>query len=506
MNHRKSIQSRMKEILTWKPSLPVIGAVTVAALLLLLVPLLRLAIYAVPWYDDFNYGNFAKAAMVKNLDIIGALRGAWECARVQWYAWQGTFSSIFFMTLTPVIWGEQYYFIGPVFLILILTISVFLLIGTLARQVLHVDWISTLGLQAIATSMVIELIHTSQAGFYWYNGGVHYVGMHSFCMLFVVILVHLSCVKKVKSWKGILLVIAGMLFALLAGGSNFVTALQGLLVLCSLLAVMFFADKRKILRFLPVLVVFAFAFYRNVAAPGNAVRARSYVGWGYSPLQAVLHSFLEAFKYLWKFTGWMTIAYMILLVPIIWQIVGKRKVSYRLPGLLLVWSFCLYATGFTPSLYSLGHAGLGRTLNAVKITYQILLLINEVYFIGWFRGVLEKKDRLLVWNGCPWWFYGIVGIWMFAILHWAPNQAGCYSSYGAYYYVHTGEAYNFHSEYLERVELLHSDEKNVVFESYQYRPWMLCMGDLDENPDTEENRAVAAWYDKDSVTVRNAGD
>lgn len=34
----------------------------------------------------------------------------------------------------------------------------------------------------------------------------------------------------------------------------------------------------------------------------------------------------------------------------------------------------------------------------------------------------------------------------------SPNQAGHYSSYGAYYYVHTGEAYNFHQEYLERIE------------------------------------------------------
>lgn len=502
MNHEISMRSRIKKILFWKPSLPVIGVFTVAGLLLLLLPLLWLAVYSVPWYDDFNYGMFAQSAMWNTPGILGALKGAWECARVQWYAWQGTFSSIFFMTLTPVIWGEQYYAIGPVFLILILTVSVFLLMGTLAEKVLCVDRVSALGLQAIAASMVIELIHTSQAGFYWYNAGVHYVGMHSFCMLFVVFLVRLSCLEKMKSIKGILLVAASMIFALLAGGSNFVTTLQGLLVLCSLAAVLFFADKKKVLRLLPALAVYVFAFYRNVAAPGNSVRARSYVGWGYPPLQAVWHSFLEAFKHLWEFTGWMTIAYMVLLAPIIWGIVRRSKFSFRLPGLLLAWSFCLYAAGFTPSLYSLGHAGLGRTLNAVKITYQILLLINEVYFIGWFRDVLAKRDKLPAWNGCPWWFYGLVGLWMCAVLHWAPNQAGCYSTYGAYYYIHTGEAYHFHSEYLERVEILRSDEKNPVFEPYHYRPWMLCVGDLGENPDTEENRAVASWYDKDSVAVQ----
>jgi hypothetical protein len=83
----------------------------------------------------------------------------------------------------------------------------------------------------------------------------------------------------------------------------------------------------------------------------------------------------------------------------------------------------------------------------------------------------------------------------------SPNQAGYYSSYGAYYYVHTGEAYNFHEEYMERVKLLKSDEQNVVLKPYTYRPWMLCTGDLEDNPDAEEIKSVAAWYNKESVTV-----
>lgn len=498
-------RSMMKKIFAWKPSARILNIGTAAALFLLLIPLLRIAMYAVPWYDDFNYGRFAKDAMLTTSDIRGAVKGALECARVQWYAWQGTFSSIFFMTMTPVIWGEQYYFLGPVFLILILTISVFLLIGTLARNVLHVERTAGLSLQIISTIMVLELIHTAQMGFYWYNGGVHYVGMHSFGMLFVAASVQLFVQKNIRSLKGILLVAASMLGALLAAGSNFVTALQGLIVLCSLMALALWMARKKLLRYLPILAVYAFAFYKNVSAPGNQVRAASYVGWGYSPIQAVLRSFLEAFSHLWEFTGWMTLAFLVLLLPIIWHIVGKSSFAFRLPGLVLVWSICLYATGFTPSLYSLGHAGLSRTLNAVKITYQILLLINEVYWLGWLKGVLERKNRSIFKSMAPWWFYGLVGVVMLVIFDRAPNQAGCYSSYGAYYYVHTGEAYNFYHEYLGRVELLKSSEKDVVFEPYYFRPWFLCMGDLDSDPNREENVAVATWYHKNSVVVRDAG-
>ncbi len=505
--------SALKKTLTWEPSLRIVGWAAVAMLLLFLVPLLLLAFYAVPWYDDFNYGLFARAGMDGTPGILGALKGAWECARVQWYAWQGTFSSVFFMALTPVIWGERYYVIGSVFLILMLAASVFVLFGALTKKVLHADGISALGLQAVAAGMVIELIHTSQQGFYWYNGGVHYVGMHSFAMFFVAVLIYLSSheessngdPKGRKRWKGILLVIAGMLLALLAGGGNFVTTLQGLLFLCSLMSFFLVTDRKKVLRFLPVFAVYVFAFRRNVSAPGNAVRARFFVGCGYSPLESVLRSFQEAFSHLWTFTWWMTLAVMVLLVPIIWKIVRKSSFSFRLPGLFLVWSICLYAAGFTPSLYSLGHAGFGRTLNAVKITYQILLLSNEVYFLGWLQGVLAQKGELPVWEGgCPWWFYGLMGACMIVIWRYSPNQAGWYSSYGAYYYMRTGEAQGFYAEYLQRIEILRGPEEEVVFAPYHYRPWLLCVGDLSGEPEREENRAVAAWYDKASVRVDDA--
>lgn len=499
MENQKNI---IKRILGWRPSAFAVGIGAVVVLLLLLTPLLRIALYAVPWYDDFNYAGFTKFGMMQEPGLIGALKGARECAGVQWYAWQGTFSSIFFMALSPHIWGEEYYCIGSIFLILILTISVFVLIGTFAKKVLHVDRISSISLQAVTAIMVIELTYTTPSALFWYNPGVHYIGMHSFAMLSIAGLICLFSEESVRNVKSVLLILAGMLGALLMGGSNFVTALQGLVVLSSLVILAFLADRKKVLRYLPVLAVYAYGFYKNVSAPGNQVRSRFYVGCGYSPIESVLRSFLEAFRYIGEFSGWITLVAVILLIPIAWRIVGKSDFSFKLPGLVLLWSFCLYATGFTPSLYSLGHAGLSRTLNAVKITYQILLVINEVYWIGWARRLLERKGRQFAERGCPWWFYVLITVSVIVVVKLSPNQAGCYSSWGAYYYIHTGEAYNFYCEYQERLEILKSDEKNIVFEPYRFRPWMLCIGDLSEDPNSEENRAMASWYDKTSLAVR----
>ena len=69
-------------------------------------------------------------------------------------------------------------------------------------------------------------------------------------------------------------------------------------------------------------------------------------------------------------------------------------------------------------------------------------------------------------------------------------------------YIHTGEAYNFHQEYLARLEVLKSDETSVVLEPYHWRPWFLCAGELSDNPEADQNRAIARWYKKSSVAIK----
>lgn len=470
-----------------------------AAFAIMMLPLLRIALYSVPYYDDYMFGRVAKAWMEELGSPWGAFKGAIESVRTEWYAWQGTYTSIFFMTLMPGIWGEDKYFLGPMFLLILLPVAIFVLVKVLVRDVLKVDWTFCAAIQAITAITVVMLIYSSQAGFYWYNAGIHYVGMHSFCILFVSVLICL--LRAQKKWTTAVFLFLSMLGALMVAGGNFVSALQGALLLLLIGGLGFRFYGKRALLLLPALCIYTVGFFKNVTAPGNDKRAQNFMGWGYSPVEAVLRSFLEAFRHLGEFTGFIILAVMVLLVPIIWQMVRKCNFSFRYPVLVLAVSFCLYATGFTPSLYSLGHAGLSRTLNAVKITYQLLLILNEVYWLGWLNGYLKAKDKKTPDGSVCWWFYPIVGAVMLFIFSVAPNQAGCYSAYGAYYYIHTGEAYNFYQQYLERVALLKSDEQNIVFEPYRFKPWLLCIDDLSENPDNEANWALAVWYGKDTIVV-----
>lgn len=493
----------MKKIMSWKPNTKLIVIAVVLVLIALLVPLLRISVYAAPWYDDYNYAKFVKNFLRENPTLGGVWDGVSYCVKTQWYAWQGTFSSVFFMALMPGLWGENMYFLGPLFLIGILLSAVLILVKVLVRDVLGGDKASCVVIAIVTAILVIELIHVAHYGFYWYNAGVHYVGMHSFCLLLVACAIRL--VQQQKMVLKVLLLLAGLLLAVLVGGSNFVTALQGGLMLLTVVAMGCLAygkHWRKMLWLLPVLCVYGVGFYLNVSAPGNQVRAAHFVGWGLNPVEAVLQSFVKAGVYLGEFTCLTTIAILILLIPVIWQMVGKLEFAFRLPGVVLLWSVCMYATGFTPSLYSLGHEGLARTLNAVKITYQLLLIINEVYWLGWLRGIWQKKKGSVPSGRVCWWFYPIMGLLMLGIFSIDADKTGTYSSWAAYYYVHTGEAYNFHDGYLDRVERIKSGDGNVVVPPYLFRPWIISVGELSEDPQNEANCAMASWYGIESISCR----
>lgn len=487
------MKDKLKTVLKWRPEPVVYTCGAVAMLILLLIPLLRLAQYAVPWYDDYAYGEFVKSALEQDPTFISAIKGALWCVLTSWHAWQGTYSSIFFMSFMPGLLGEEYYFIGPVFLILFMAISVWSVVYALLRDILKAQRVHACGIAAISSSMAIVLIHTAQEGFYWYNGGIHYVGLHSFFLLMVVLAVKTLVAKKNLSRS--LLAAVTTILAFITAGGNFVTTLQGLVVMLSIVAVGFWVYKRKALFLMPALLVYVVGFYINVSATGNDKRADNFVGWGMSPVDSVLNSFVKGAELSWELTGWMTLLFLALMLPLILFMVNRVDFGFRYPGILTLWSVCFYCTGFTPSLYALGHAGLDRTLIAVKMTLQMLLVFNLVYWCGW---LVKRKGRSQS-PMCRWWYYLIVAGAALVVFHTEPNQAGSFSSYGAYYYIHTGEAYNFYQEYLGRLEILKSDEEQIVFEPYFWRPWFLCMGELSDKPYDEANTSMATWYDKDTI-------
>ena len=102
-----------------------------ALLLLSLIPILSVGRYARAAADDYGYGIFTHQALQNGR---GFLRAIWRTATGYYDSWQGTFSALALMSLTPCIWSEQAYWLTPAVMLLSLVGGTLRLSHTLCRR------------------------------------------------------------------------------------------------------------------------------------------------------------------------------------------------------------------------------------------------------------------------------------------------------------------------------------------------------------------------------------
>lgn len=485
--------NKVKKILSIDLKEKWVASLAVAAMVLLMLPLIRLAFYAVPYFDDYLHIRFPRGFYIEYGGFSGWFRGVCYAVKSQYYAWQGTYSTQFIVSANPIILGEEFYGYSVIVVLVLFVFLAIFSIYRLTRRLMNMEKAASVIMSIVVTAAMLELIHTAQQGIYWFNGAVHYTLMHGMMLLMLMLAVEILYVKSNVCAVGlmILMVFVGIVVA----GSNFVTILQCLLVLLTIIALgALWKKKRTLLLVLPT-VIYAFCFRLNVSAPGNAVRAGHFEGYGV--VKSVLYSFKSAAEEFWNFTGLIMIVVLLLALPVIVNTVKRMDFSFKYPGLVTAYSICLYATGFTSSYYGMGNSGVSRAWIVIKFTLQLLLFVNEIYWVGW----LTKRKTLPQIKHYPA-YYAVLGCAMLLIFAFSSNQAGSFSSYGAYYYVHSGEAFNFYSQYEERIETIKSSGPVVELEPYAWRPFFLCIGDLSTNPTASANQAIAQWYYKDAIYIK----
>ncbi len=471
------------------------------ALALCLIPLYVLAAFSAPFYDDYNYGLYVKVyndGLMPEVVATSLLSTIKYNVKMFWWAWQGTYASTFFMSIMPAGFGEQFYFLGPVLIITCITLGTFFLSYTILRCVLKAEPYPSISVSAVLTIALIELVFTAYQGFFWYNSAVHYTFMHGIMFLMLALLIRLLYAKKMASV--VALTVAATLLSYIVAGANFTTALQGGCFIALILFFSIICGNKKSWAFIPVIAVYIYGVWYSFSAPGNSVRSEHFEGFG--PVKAILMSFKSALEGIPQYSGIITIVIMLLLAPVLLSIVRKTTFSFRLPALVVLLSFCLYATGFTPSYFAMGIPGMGRTLNVIKFTFQILLIFDEAYVLGWIDKRLKSKMPEKVFAGTVL-YYGICVILLCTCFLCTGERVTAYSSYGALREVLSGEAAGFRREHEERLKIISAaDGGSVVLSPHKFRPWLLCETDeLSVDPNAERNQSMAKFYYVNQISV-----
>ena len=224
------------------------------------------------------------------------------------------------------------------------------------------------------------------------------------------------------------------------------------------------------------------AFMANVLAPGNYVRqgkSGDYIEYG--AIGSILKSFEVCLDYLFnEWMGWIWFGMIVLLIPVLTKIVRRMQFDFKLPGIVLVSSYCLLSAMFTPQIYAIGSWEIGRVLNIIYFMFLILSIINEFYLIGW----IEKKGicKLDAFAYSKQIYIGILGFisaYVLMIFVADPNRI---TGSSAAYAILSGEAHAYAEVVESNIDKLeNSPEEDVllemppkepeIFSSTEIAPW-----------------------------------
>ena len=472
-------------------SLRLLLILAVAALVILLIPMLALGRYAVMSADDFGYSGTAHLAWKETGSILAAVKAAWIETLETWHGWQGTFSAIFLMSMQPALFSESLYVLTPVILISSLLLGVFTLCLCLFGEVFHTDR-RVAGITAAAVCALCTQIPPSPVqAFYWFNGGVYYVFFHGIAMAAAALAIRL--VRRGGCGRSVLL----CLLCVLLGGGNYVTALCCAMLGIGGLGLLYLLKTPGRARlFLPVLFLLA-AFAVSILAPGNANRQETVFG-GAGVVRSVLLSFRCGLHYPFQWMSLPLFGTLLFLLPLLYRAAGEADFDFRCPAAVTILSYCFLSAMFCPPIYAMGNTGDLRLINIIFFTFVLLLTLNLFYWLGWAakRGLLRSAPgprplTVLILSAVLALGYGI----------WALTGHSI-ATLGALGLMRSGEAQAFRACADRRLEVLEDDSiRDAALEPFPSQPYLLYFDDISEDPENWINICMSIYYGKDSLRI-----
>lgn len=465
--------------------------------------------YSVMASDDYSYGLEPRKIWLATGSLWEVIRTAFKTIALSREAWQGTYTSIFLMGLNPGILNERCTVFVSFIILIPYCVGIGFFFKQLGKKLFIQDKAAVRTISLCTLFITIQTFYDPSEAVYWYNGAIHYMFIQSLLLGLFGVLLKLDAVERYRHKNWIWVIIGGILAIVVAGG-NFISVLQGLIVMTAYFVVGGVMKKINWQCLIPYVVFVGGALY-NLAAPGNAVRKE--VSVGYTPVKSIFASLQYGIIFMGQWTTLLFVVSLLLLVPFIWRAMRGTKVIYQYPLLFVAFSYGVFSAMFTPLFYGMGDVYVDRALNIVKWMYYVICVVDLIYVLGWLRYNVEHStkeffaDVSKIVDICrkyrdTWISMSVMAVLMIFAL--TPDK-NAYTSISAVRSLVLGEASAYHQEQLEREELYYDDSQTVLYlESIENRPYVLFHGDLypDDSINYWINTSIAQFYGKKEIHLR----
>lgn len=473
-----------------------------------ILPVLWVAKYNFPSADDYTNGLRCYQAWNTTHSLLAVLKEAIGRTVFEYTSWRGCFTSSFLSALPPSVWGERWYGMTTLIIILSLTASVLYFVFCLLNIVFKADKYSCLSISMMILILLVQCLRPGERTelLYWYSGAINYAFIFSLELFFLGALIKAACSKGKSTIRNIIPV---SVLGFFVGAGNQMSSLNALIIVFTI--IFFITIFKKWKEYGRLMIPIGFCIIGaalSYAAPGNWVRAQS--SNMMSPIKAILVSFyccldLSASKWI----TWPVILLMAAMIPVFWNIAQKVDFKFPCPILPLIYGYCLTSAMFTPSLFSLGNIAAGRIQGLTYWVFILMLALCVGYVTGWAQKKFQKNERsaelhshsLSLDSSC--WVLYCIGLLGFSSIITVIPEPSYYTVTSAIRDMMNGSAAGYGQEMESRVEIYKNGAgQEIVVDPLKNYPELLFFNDISGDTEDWINLGVAKYYGLDSVSIK----
>ena len=466
------------------------------------LPILLMSFYSVASADDYNFAVITHQAWEDTHSFIAVIKAAFDTIVHFYLNWQGFFSANFVPSLNPFIFNENLYFLCTFICVISFNFGAFYMAKQVLKRYFQADGYDIILVVCPVLLLFYQLIPSAAEWLYWFDAGQSMV-FYALVFWLMGILFKCSAENKAGFRDTALTVILAIILSGTSGASTFLLVFMAFKIIND----MFLNKKSKsvtLLNFLTVILVL-FGFVITLIAPGNSMRATEAVGTPF--FKAIILSFFYSFTFL-ESNIVSILALMIALTPIAIILVQKSKFTFRYPLLILAISYCIYASRFFSTLFTMSSIGSLRQRNGYFFYEILLFVVNLFYFWGW---VYKKscKNKRTEWlltdlSRLIKRYSALFAILVFAVAGLAMLRFGVKetTSLSCTLSIVSGEAKQYKEEMDRRLELYLDDSvTDVEVEPLSSIPYVFKEECVTSDPDYWTNQSLAQYYNKNSVVL-----
>ena len=459
-----------------------------------LIPILYLSGYVHATGDDYGYGARTHQMWLSTHSVWQVLKAAGQTVQHYWIGWQGTWFTIFLMSLQPEVFWDNGYWIVPWIMLALTIFSTLYLTEYVMVQKLRLPKATWISCTLILLLAMIQYFPSTKSGIFWYNGTAHYIIPYSMALVAIRCCWSFADRKRKKDW------IAAFICMALLGGASYLAPLLVLIAVAYLIFCEWKTKKHVFYLCIPVAAELA-GLIVSYLAPGNKSRGGENFGiHGLLIVKTILECFVDGakqiFLYLFK-TPFILLCLVVIAVLLVNAFQKVRPTfDFPYPVIVAVAMFCMYCAMYAPGVYA-GVELSGGVPNTIYQVFLMTVFITVIYTVGWMNHHFCKDEKMgkIKKAVCG----GLLMLALFLILV-EKGTLKSSTSYQCYDYIVSGQADDYKAQMEERLSLLRNPElKNVKLPAMNSDQGPLMHMEVMEDPKEWTNTVVKQFFGKESV-------